>query len=282
MKVVRSIKEMQEISNDLKKVGKSIGFVPTMGFLHEGHLSLVRRAKEENDIVVVSIFVNPLQFGPKEDFNSYPRDEERDLNLLRDLADFVFIPEAKEMYPEGYSTYVEVENLTTNLCGRFRPGHFKGVTTVVLKLFNIVKPTRAYFGKKDYQQFRVIERMALDLNLEIEVVPCEIVREKNGLAMSSRNVYLTKDEFEETSIIYKALSYGKELIEEENIRDPKVVIDKIKEIIQSAKSLKKIDYIQIVEPITLQDVDKIESPVVILFAGYFGNARLIDNVEVNL
>lgn len=282
MKVVRSVKEMQEISNDLKKDGKSIGFVPTMGFLHEGHLSLVRRAKEENDTVVVSIFVNPLQFGPKEDFNSYPRDEERDLNLLRDLADFVFIPEAKEMYPEGYSTYVEVENLTTNLCGRFRPGHFKGVATVVLKLFNIVKPTRAYFGKKDYQQFRVIERMALDLNLEVEVVPCEIVREKNGLAMSSRNVYLTKDEFEEASIIYKALSYGKELIEKENIRDPKVVIDKIKEMIQSAKSLKKIDYIQIVDPITLQDVDKIEGPVVILFAGYFGNARLIDNVEVNL
>lgn len=282
MKVVRSVKEMQEISNDLKKDGKSIGFVPTMGFLHEGHLSLVRRAKEENDTVVVSIFVNPLQFGPKEDFNSYPRDEDRDLNLLSDLADFVFIPEAKEMYPEGYSTYVEVENLTTNLCGRFRPGHFKGVATVVLKLFNIVKPTRAYFGKKDYQQFKVIERMALDLNLEVEVVPCEIVREKNGLAMSSRNVYLTKDEFKEASIIYKALSYGKELIEKENIRDPKVVIDKIKEMIQGAKSLKKIDYIQIVDPITLQDVDKIEGPVVILFAGYFGNARLIDNVEVNL
>ncbi|MEF3245279.1 MAG: pantoate--beta-alanine ligase [Caldisericaceae bacterium] len=282
MKVVRNIKEMQEISNGLIKVGKSIGFVPTMGFLHEGHLSLVRMAKEENDTVVVSIFVNPLQFGPREDFKSYPRDEERDLNLLKDLADFVFIPEAKEMYPEGYSTYVEVEKLTTNLCGRFRPGHFKGVTTVVLKLFNIVKPTRAYFGKKDYQQFRVIERMALDLNLEVKVVPCEIFREKNGLAMSSRNVYLTKDEFEEASIIYKALSYGKELIEKENIRDPKVVIDKIKEIIQSAKSLKKIDYIQIVDPITLQDVDKIEGSVVILFAGYFGNARLIDNVEVNL
>jgi len=280
MVVVRSVKEMQQIANRLIKEGKSIGFVPTMGYLHEGHLSLVRRARSENDVVVVSIFVNPIQFGPNEDFDRYPRDEKRDLELLQDLTDFVFIPEVSEMYPEGFSTYVEVGKLSENLCGRFRPGHFRGVATVVLKLFNTVKPTRSYFGKKDYQQFRVIERMVRDLNLEVEVIPCEIVREANGLAMSSRNVYLTKEEFEDAAVIHYALNYGKKLIEEGE-RNPQKVIDEIRKLIEEKKTLKKIDYIQIVNPYTLEDVSSIDGPVVILFAGYFGKARLIDNVEVN-
>jgi len=281
MEVIRSVKDMQHISNRLKKEGKSIGFVPTMGYLHEGHLSLVRRARNENDVVVVSIFVNPIQFGPEEDYARYPRDEKRDLSLLEGLADFVFIPDVKDMYEEGFVTYVDVEKITTHLCGAFRPGHFRGVATVVLKLFNIVKPDRAYFGKKDYQQFRVIERMCRDLNLEVEIVPCETVREKNGLAMSSRNVYLSKEEFEDAGIIYKALSYGKSLIEGGE-RDSKSVISKIENMIREKPTLKKIDYIAIVDPMTLEDVKTIKGPVVILFAGYFGTARLIDNVEVML
>jgi len=281
MEVIRSVKDMQHISNRLKKKGKSIGFVPTMGYLHEGHLSLVRRARNENDVVVVSIFVNPIQFGPEEDYARYPRDEKRDLSLLEGLADFVFIPDVKDMYEEGFVTYVDVEKITTHLCGAFRPGHFRGVATVVLKLFNIVKPDRAYFGKKDYQQFRVIERMCRDLNLEVEIVPCETVREKNGLAMSSRNVYLSKEEFEDAGIIYKALSYGKSLIEGGE-RDSKSVISKIENMIREKPTLKKIDYIAIVDPMTLEDVKTIKGPVVILFAGYFGTARLIDNVEVML
>lgn len=281
MEVIRSVKDMQHISNSLKKEGKSTGFVPTMGYLHEGHLSLVRRARNENDAVVVSIFVNPIQFGPEEDYARYPRDEKRDLSLLEGLADFVFIPDVKDMYEEGFVTYVDVEKITTHLCGAFRPGHFRGVATVVLKLFNIVKPDRAYFGKKDYQQFRVIERMCRDLNLEVEIVPCETVREKNGLAMSSRNVYLSKEEFEDAGIIYKALSYGKSLIEGGE-RDSKSVISKIENMIREKPTLKKIDYIAIVDPMTLEDVKTIKGPVVILFAGYFGTARLIDNVEVML
>jgi len=281
MEVIRSVKDMQHISNRLKKEGKSIGFVPTMGYLHEGHLSLVRRGRSENDVVVVSIFVNPIQFGPEEDYTRYPRDEKRDLSLLEGLADFVFIPDVKDMYEEGFVTYVDVEKITTHLCGAFRPGHFRGVATVVLKLFNIVKPDRAYFGKKDYQQFRVIERMCRDLNLEVDIVPCETVREKNGLAMSSRNVYLSKEEFEDAGIIYKALSYGKSLIEGGE-RDSKSVISKIENMIREKPTLKKIDYIAIVDPMTLEDVKTIKGPVVILFAGYFGTARLIDNVEVML
>jgi len=281
MEVIRSVKDMQHISNSLKKEGKSTGFVPTMGYLHEGHLSLVRRARNENDVVVVSIFVNPIQFGPEEDYTRYPRDEKRDLSLLEGLADFVFIPDVKDMYEEGFVTYVDVEKITTHLCGAFRPGHFRGVATVVLKLFNIVKPDRAYFGKKDYQQFRVIERMCRDLNLEVDIVPCETVREKNGLAMSSRNVYLSKEEFEDAGIIYKALSYGKSLIEGGE-RDSKSVISKIENMIREKPTLKKIDYIAIVDPMTLEDVKTIKGPVVILFAGYFGTARLIDNVEVML
>ena len=221
MQVIERIKEMQEVSSKLRQEGKSIGFVPTMGALHEGHLSLVRMARKDNDIVVVSVFVNPTQFGPNEDFEKYPRDFEGDRKKLeKENVDIVFYPHADEMYPPNYKTYVEVEDITTRLCGAFRPGHFRGVTTVVTKLFNIVKPTRAYFGKKDYQQFKVIKRMVEDLNMDIEIIPGEIVREPDGLAMSSRNQYLSPEERKDALALYNSLQLAKELIQKGE-RDPK-------------------------------------------------------------
>ena len=185
VKVINTVKDMQSVADKLRKEGKSIGFVPTMGFLHEGHLSLVRCARANNDVVIVSVYVNPTQFGPSEDYKEYPRDLERDLLLLRkEEVDYVFVPSDEEMYPERSLTVVHVNELTEGLCGAKRPGHFDGVCLVVSKLFNIVKPHRAYFGKKDYQQYRVIERMVKDLNFDVEIVPCPIVREGDGLAMS--------------------------------------------------------------------------------------------------
>lgn len=192
MRLVQTVAEMKSIVRELHKQNKSIGFVPTMGYLHEGHLSLVRRARTENDVVVVSIFVNPTQFGPNEDFDRYPRDLERDLRLLEPLGvNYVFHPSVEEMYPRNYSVYVEEVSLSRHLCGASRPGHFRGVCTVVTKLFNIVKPTRAYFGQKDAQQFRILKRMVENLNMDIEMIELPIVRESDGLAMSSRNVYLS-------------------------------------------------------------------------------------------
>jgi pantoate--beta-alanine ligase len=282
MRVIRTIKEMDDFSRKEKLNGKTIGFVPTMGYLHEGHLSLIRRAREENDLVVASIFVNPTQFGPQEDLDSYPRDEEGDCKKLENEGvSAVFIPSADEMYPEGYQTYVEVMELTKYLCGRFRPNHFRGVTTIVLKLFNIVDPDRAYFGKKDYQQFRAIERMVKDLNLGIKIVPCAIVREKDGLAMSSRNKYLTVQERADATIIHKAIEKGKRLILGGE-RDASKVIQMMKEMIQSVRTLKKIDYVSIVDIETLEDVSFINKDVLIAVAAYFGKARLIDNTEVFL
>ncbi len=282
MKVFRTISEMQSYSKSLHKDGKTIGFVPTMGYLHKGHLSLVKKAKEQTDAVVVSIFVNPTQFEPGSDLNRYPRDEKGDIDKLESNGvSAVFIPTVKEMYPEGYQTYVEVTELTKNLCGRFRPGHFKGVTTVVLKLFNIVQPDKAYFGKKDYQQFRVIERMCRDLNINVQIVPCPIVREKDGLAMSSRNIYLSKEERKDATIIHRAIEKGKKMILE-NERDAKKVIETMEKMIREKKTLKKIDYISIVDLHTLKDVSFIDSDVLIAVAAYFGSARLIDNAEVIL
>jgi len=282
MKVIKSLTEMMEFSQEISNKGKSIGFVPTMGYLHEGHLSLIRKAKEENDVVVVSIFVNPTQFGPNEDFNKYPRDEKGDTEKIeREGVSVVFIPDASEIYPEGFQTYVEVEEFTKNLCGIFRPTHFRGVTTIVLKLFNIISPQRAYFGKKDYQQFRVIEQMCKDLNLNIKIIPCPIVREEDGLAMSSRNKYLTEEERIDATILYKALTMGKEIILSQE-RDAETIIKKIKEMITSKKTLNKIDYVSIVNPYTLANVSHIESEVLIAVAAYFGKTRLIDNIEVEI
>ncbi|MBO8160201.1 MAG: pantoate--beta-alanine ligase [Thermosipho sp. (in: Bacteria)] len=277
MEIIKSIREMKEIANKLYN-NKSVGFVPTMGYLHEGHLSLVKKARSENDVVVVSIFVNPVQFGPNEDYNSYPRDLNRDINLLKDLdVDYVFIPEVEEMYPEDYSTYVEEIELSKFLCGKSRPGHFKGVCTVVTKLFNIVKPTRAYFGQKDAQQFRVLKRMVRDLNMDVEMVELPIVREKDGLAMSSRNTYLTPEERKEATRLYKALQEVKKLIENGE-KDVSVIKKKMKEIL--THPLLKIDYIEFVDEENLKPVEKIERKVIIALAVFVGKARLIDNIIV--
>ncbi|MGB9694679.1 MAG: pantoate--beta-alanine ligase [Caldisericaceae bacterium] len=279
MEIIKTALEMKKYAGNLRSNGNSIGFVPTMGYLHEGHLSLIERAHKENDRTIVSIFVNPTQFSAQEDLSTYPRDLERDFALIKNYTDAVFVPESAEIYPQNFSTFVEVECLTDNLCGKFRPGHFRGVATVVAKLFNIVRPDRAYFGKKDYQQFRVIERMARDLNFDVKVIPCEIIREPSGLAMSSRNVYLSQQEKEDAAIIHKALVLGREMIEN-GTRDSASVICGIQELLKSKTSLKKIDYVSVVNPFTLQDVDSIKSDVVILVAAYFGKARLIDNIEV--
>ena len=282
MQVIENINEMSETAEKLREEGKSIGFVPTMGALHEGHLSLVRMARKDNDIVVVSIFVNPTQFGPNEDFEKYPRDFEGDRKKLeKENVDIVFYPHAEEMYPEGYKTYVEVEDITTRLCGAFRPGHFKGVTTVVTKLFNIVKPHRAYFGKKDYQQFKVIKRMVEDLNMNIEIIPGEIVREPDGLAMSSRNKYLSKEERKDALALYKSLQLAKELIEKGE-KDPEIIKKKMIELIKSHPHVKKIDYVEIVDPDNFLPVETIKDGTLIALAIWVGNTRLIDNMEVRL
>ncbi|MDI3523773.1 MULTISPECIES: pantoate--beta-alanine ligase [unclassified Kosmotoga] len=285
MRVIESPKEMQKIAIDIEREEKSHGFVPTMGYLHEGHLSLVRQARMDNDVVTVSIFVNPTQFGPNEDYDRYPRDEERDLSLLRDLdVDYVFIPKVEDMYPENYSTYVIVEDLTDVLCGARRPGHFKGVATIVAKLFNIVRPTKAYFGQKDAQQFRVLKRMARDLNFPMELVEMPIVREKDGLAMSSRNVYLSPEERQEALLIHQALLAGRKLIEAGEF-DPEKVKSEMLAILSKGQRIKS-DYVEIVDEETLYPIENLEDTtngkVILAIAAFVGKARLIDNEIVNL
>ena len=275
--LVKKPEEMTRISKEVLKSSKTIGFVPTMGYLHEGHLSLVRRARKENDFVVVSIFVNPIQFGPSEDYERYPRDLERDLKLLEECeVDVVFNPSVSDMYPEGFSTFVEVNGITEVLCGAKRPGHFRGVCTVVAKLFNIVKPTRAYFGKKDYQQLKVIERMVKDLNFDVEIVGCPIVREKDGLAMSSRNVYLNPEERKSATVLYRSLKLASDLYRKGE-KDPNVYRKKMEELIKSEPHVKKIDYIEIVDGETLKPVKEVKEGTLIALAVFVGNARLIDN-----
>jgi len=280
MKVVNRIKHMQALSESFRKVGKEIGFIPTMGYLHQGHLSLVRRARKENDVVVVSIFVNPTQFGEGEDFDRYPRDFERDKELLeREGVDILFYPSVKEMYPQGYSTFVEVEGtLTSVLCGEKRPGHFKGVATIVSKLFNIVKPHKAYFGKKDFQQLQVIKRLVKDLNFDVQVVSCPIVRDKDGLALSSRNTYLSLKERESALSLYKGLKLAKELFDNGE-RNPEVIKEKVKRLILSHPDVKKIDYVEIVDSETLKPVSEVKKGDTIALAVFVGNTRLIDNYQ---
>lgn len=282
MKVFAKITDIKAYLRKERQSGKSIGLVPTMGYLHEGHLSLIRRAASENDIVVVSIFVNPTQFGPGEDFERYPRDMERDARLAEDAgAHVLFTPDTVEMYPAGYCTYVEVEGeITSNLCGASRPGHFKGVATVVAKLFNIVSPNRSYFGQKDAQQAVVIRRMVKDLNFDTEIIVCPIVREADGLAMSSRNVYLSKEEREKAPILYKSLELARKMIDEGE-RDPLKIKDTIEKIITQDAGA-QLDYVAVVDAETLQNVLKIENRVLIALAARFGNARLIDNILVEV
>jgi len=277
--IVEKVKDMKKLSEKYLKENKTIGFVPTMGFLHEGHLSLVRRAREENDIVVVSIFVNPTQFGPNEDYESYPRDFERDVKLLKELnVDVVFYPSVEEMYPKDFSTYVDETKLSRYLCGKSRPGHFRGVCTIVTKLFNIVRPTRAYFGQKDAQQFRVIKRMVRDLNMDVELVECPIVREHDGLAMSSRNIYLSDDERAQALALYNSLKLAENLIKSGE-RDAEVVKNAMKEFLSRYDKV-KIDYVEIVDEETLEPVKHIEGKVIVAIACWVGKARLIDNVIV--
>lgn len=277
--IVREIEKAKAITQSFRAKGEMIGLVPTMGYFHEGHLSLMRKAKEQCDRVVVSLFVNPVQFGPQEDYHRYPRDEARDTKLAeKEGVDILFVPSVSEMYPEGYATYVEVERLTEGLCGRFRPGHFRGVTTVVLKLFNIVKPNKAYFGEKDYQQLKVVERMTRDLNLDIQIVPCPTVREPDGLAMSSRNAYLSPEERRAATIIYRSLLKAKELYErgETNAEEIRAQVETM---LRQEPLIGKIDYVEIVHPETLEELEYIgEDGAVLAVALYIGKARLIDNI----
>ena len=280
VKAIDSIQKMSTHIRIMKKEGKTIGFVPTMGYLHEGHLSLVRTAKKHTDVVVVSIFVNPAQFGPNEDYEKYPRALKRDEELAGGAgADIIFYPSVKDIYPQGYSTYVDVEGLTENLCGVSRPGHFRGVTTIVAKLFGIVKPDIAYFGQKDAQQAVVIKKMAEDLNMGIDVKVLPTIREKDGLAMSSRNAYLSKSERIDALVLYQALKKSQELIETgEN--DAKKISSMINEMV-SAKPNAKIDYISIVDAKTLKDASVISGEVLIALAVFIGKTRLIDNIIID-
>ena len=255
MKVIRRIEEIVEITRKIKADGYSLGMVPTMGCLHEGHKSLIKKAVDNNDKVVVSVFVNPTQFGPDEDYESYPRTLEADAKLCEEIgADYIFHPEPEEMYPEGYSTFVvPSEKMTNILCGITRPGHFRGVCTVLTKLFNIIRPDRAYFGEKDIQQLAIVKRMVTDFNFGIDIIACPIVREEDGLAMSSRNTYLSADERKAALCLSKAIFEGEKMAKEGS--SVKEVLEKMKEIISSEK-LAKIDYISAVDLETIEDVDE--------------------------
>lgn len=279
VKVIKSPAAMQKLSNSLRRKGASIGLVPTMGYLHEGHLSLVRRAKIECDFVVVSIFVNPTQFGPKEDLKKYPRDLARDLGLLSKLkVDAVFNPSAASMYPEGYKTYIYVKGLSERMCGASRPGHFEGVATVVAKLFNIIKPDAAYFGKKDFQQQVILKKMAEDLNFDLKIVSLPTVREVDGLAMSSRNKYLNKEERAKAIILNRSLCFARQLIRT-GLTNASKIKSAMSKIIRTKKGV-RIDYIAIKDPNNLEDVKVIKGKALIAIAAFIGRTRLIDNIEV--
>ena len=276
MRVIESIKEMQSHCESLRLSGKRISFVPTMGYFHEGHLSLMREARMTADHVVVSIYVNPTQFGPKEDFSKYPRDFDRDAAMAKSVGvDVIFFPSNQDMYPGGYQTYVDVEQVTKNLCGMSRPGHFRGVTTICCKLFNIVKPHSAIFGKKDFQQLAAIKRMVADLNLDLEIVGLPTYREPDGLAMSSRNVYLSKEERSSALALVGALKLAQNLYAEGE-RNAVKIIKQAEKLIKN-EPFTNIDYIKICDTATLEDVNEIKNEVVMALAVKVGKTRLIDN-----
>jgi pantoate--beta-alanine ligase len=279
MKVVKSVAGMKALARQWRKEGKRIGLVPTMGYLHEGHLSLVRESKKRADVTVVSIFVNPTQFGPNEDFKKYPRDLAKDSAYLKKGgADCLFYPDATEIYPPGYRTFIEVHGLQDRLCGKSRPGHFRGVATVVLKLFNIVGPDLVFFGAKDAQQVLIIQRMAADLNLDVEIVTCPLVREADGLALSSRNAYLSPEERKAALVLSTSLREAERAIAAGE-RDAAKVIAGIRSMI-GAEPLARIDYVEAVDPLNLEPVAEIHGDVLIALAVYFGTTRLIDNLRV--
>lgn len=277
MKVFTTIKEMQSAIIEERAKGKTVGFVPTMGFLHDGHLTLIRKAREENDIVILSIFVNPIQFGPNEDFETYPRDFEKDRALAEvEKVDFLFHPSVEEMYPNPPAVKVIVQQRTDVLCGKSRPGHFDGVATVLTKLFNITMPTRAYFGKKDAQQVAVVEGLIADHNFPIELVPVDIVREEDGLAKSSRNVNLLPEERKQAPGLYRSLQMAADAIEQGE-RNPAVLIEKMKRMIVSETD-GVIDYVEIYQYPQLLPVERLEGTFIIALAVKFSNVRLIDNM----
>lgn len=276
---------MQEIAEYYRRTGKTIGFVPTMGFLHEGHVSLMLAARDECDVVIASIFVNPVQFLPNEDFAQYPRDFLRDYYICKKAGvDYIFNPEAEEMYPEDYKTYVITEELSEKLEGKYRPGHFKGVNTVVLKLFNTVKPHYSYFGQKDAQQVSVLKKMSKDLNVDTEIRICETMREDNGLAKSSRNTYLSDVQKSDAAIIYKSLMQSKEKILTGNSGNAEAAKEEIKNMIEGKSNDLKVQYIAITDNKMLNDIEDIsgfKGEVLVSLAVFCGKTRLIDNVVFN-
>ena len=279
MKIVGTVKEVREQVKEWKKQGLSVGFVPTMGYLHEGHKSLMDAARKGNDKVVVSIFVNPMQFGPTEDLATYPRDLNHDAALCESAGvDLIFHPEAEEMYEKDFCSFVDMTGLTEGLCGKTRPIHFRGVCTVVNKLFNIVTPDHAYFGQKDGQQLAVIKRMVRDLNMDIEIVGCPIVREEDGLAKSARNTYLSSEERKAALILSKTVALGKELAKTE--KDANKVVEAMKKNIET-EPLAKIDYVEAVDALSMAPVEKLEGTCMLAMAVYIGKTRLIDNTLIN-
>lgn len=281
MKVAKTIESVRNMVKAARSKGKIIGFVPTMGALHIGHISLIEAAAKKCDFVVVSIFVNPTQFGPGEDFEKYPRPLKADLEICRKAGvNVVFAPSPQQMYPGENLTWVNVEKLTEQLCGRFRPGHFSGVTTVCAKLFNIIAPDIAFFGQKDAQQAIVIKRMVTDLNMPLEIVVCPTVRQADGLAVSSRNQYLTRQQKKNAPLIYKSLQRCQKLIAD-GVADSKTIINQMRKILQQAPSI-KIEYISIVDAWTLQELEKIDGRVLVAVAVKIGSTRLIDNILLDM
>lgn len=280
MQTINSIKEMQTFSNREMGEGKTIALVPTMGFFHPGHLSLMEEGRRRGDFLVVSIFVNPTQFGAGEDYENYPRDMERDQQLAEEAGvDVIFAPPVDEMYPSDYQTYVNVEEVTKNLCGISRPTHFRGVTTVVCKLFSIVKPHFAIFGEKDFQQLVAIRQMVSDLNIDVKIVGMPVYREEDGLAMSSRNKYLTPDERKAALCLFRSLMRAKELFRQSE-RKTEEILSEVMSIIE-AEQLTEIDYVKICDVKTLKDVEQINQETVLALAVKIGKARLIDNIVLN-
>lgn len=281
MKVVTKIAELRKLLEAERSAGKLIGFVPTMGYLHDGHVALVREAGRQCDVVVVSIFVNPIQFGPHEDFQVYPRDLQRDAKMCeREGVDYLFVPPEEEMYPSDFLAFVEVQELTEGLCGASRPGHFKGVTTVVAKLFNIARPHKAFFGKKDAQQLLVVKKLVKDFNFDLEVVGVPTVREKDGLAMSSRNRYLDPKERKAASVLFHSLSLANKKIAEGE-READKVKQAMKELLRT-EPLVTLEYLSICRTEDLKEIDKLSGDVLIALAAWVGKARLIDNLFISL
>ena len=281
MKIIREVKAMKDYVRAIREKGETICLVPTMGFLHEGHLDLMRMGAPMADHVVISIFVNPTQFGPNEDLDKYPRDMERDEQLAESVGvECIFFPEPREMYPHGYATYINVENITESLCGASRPTHFRGVATVVAKLFNIVEPDFAIFGEKDYQQLAVIRRMVDDLNMNVKVIAHPTVREEDGLAMSSRNKYLSPDQRKNALVLHKTLLYASSLVGSGE-KNPAKIREEVMDMIANTPEC-VIDYVEIVDPVTLKPVESIDADVVMALAVKVGSTRLIDNMTLEV